>query len=144
MNFPTFERRSIPLQFVYITLSMTLVVAGCGVSGENEDTTPPSAPSALAATSEEPQTSTIQWSAPDAEDVGGYRIYRSKDAPIEVQTDAPINPDGLVSGTSFTDQGISNGTTYRYRVTAVDDSGNESMPSDSARVTPFADPPSRP
>jgi fibronectin type 3 domain-containing protein len=139
-----FQRSSGLLRLTCLALSLALVVTGCGLSGENEDTTPPPAPSELSASSEDPETSTVQWSAPDASDVDGYRIYRSDDTPIEVETNAPINPDGLVSGTSFTDQGVSNGTTYRYRVTAVDESDNESTPSDSARVTPFADPPSRP
>lgn len=127
----------------FLAVSMALVVAGCGIFGGNEDTTPPAAPSEMSADSE-PGASMLQWSAPDASDVDGYRIYRSNDSSIDVGTDSPLNADSLISGTSFTDQSVSNGTTYRYRVTAVDESDNESPASDSVRVTPFADPPPRP
>jgi hypothetical protein len=120
-----------------------LLLSGCGLFGDDGDTTPPPAPTGLSAASE-PGASALQWSAPQAEDLAGYKIYRSTDDPIDVQTVSPLNADSLVSSTSFTDQSVTNGTTYRYRVTAVDDSDNESSPSDSARVTPFADPPPRP
>jgi hypothetical protein len=116
------------------------VLAGCGISGG--DDTPPSPPSGLSADSEA-GASVLQWSEPEAEDLEGYNVYRSPDTPVEVENSTPLT-DGLITGPPFTDEGAENGTTYRYRVTAVDDSDNESAPSDSARVTPFADPPSRP
>ena len=119
------------------------LLPGCGAFGDDGDTTPPSPPSGLSAGSEA-GASSLEWSAPQAQDLDGYNVYRSTDGPIDIEADAPLNTDGLVSGTSFTDQDAENGTTYRYRVTAVDESDNESTPSDSARVTPFADPPSRP
>lgn len=137
------QRGFASLKTTFLVVSMALVVAGCGIFGGNEDTTPPAAPSELSADSE-PGAPILQWSAPDASDVDGYRIYRSNDNPIDVGTDSPLNADSLISGTSFTDQSASNGITYRYRVTAVDESDNESSPSDSVRVTPFADPPPRP
>lgn len=127
---------------VGFALLITLSLSGCGVFG-SEDTTPPSAPSQVSAASGA-GTTELEWSAPEASDLDGYRIYRSPDQPIEIETSTPLNTDSLVSKTSFTDRGVSNGTTYRYRVTAVDDSENESTPSDSVRVTPFADPPTRP
>ena len=116
------------------------VLAGCGVFGG--DDTPPSPPSGLSADSEA-GASVLQWSEPEAEDLEGYNVYRSPDTPVEVENSTPLT-DGLITGPPFTDEGAENGTTYRYRVTAVDDSDNESAPSDSARVTPFADPPPRP
>jgi fibronectin type 3 domain-containing protein len=71
-------------------------------------------------------------------------VYRATGTSIDLDGASPVNSEGPVSGTSFTDQSAENGTTYRYRVTAVDDSDNESAPSDSVLVTPFADPPTRP
>nr|WP_251951722.1 fibronectin type III domain-containing protein [Salinibacter ruber] len=87
--------------------------------------------------------SVLQWSEPEAEDLEGYNVHRSPDTPVDVENSTPLT-DGLVTGPPFTDESAENGTTYRYRVTAVDDSDNESAPSDSARVTPSADPPPRP
>lgn len=128
---------------ISVCVLTVFLIPGCGLLGGDEDTTPPQAPADLSAASGT-GASSLQWSAPEADDLEGYNVYRSEDAPIDVETSEPLNAGGLVSETSFTDQGAENGTTYRYRVTAVDNSNNESVPSDSARVTPFADPPSRP
>jgi subtilase family serine protease/flagellar hook assembly protein FlgD/Tol biopolymer transport system component len=43
---------------------------------------------------------------------------------------------GLVPGRSYEDIGLTNGTTYRYRVTAVDDAGNSGVPSNEASGVP--------
>lgn len=37
------------------------------------------------------------------------------------------------------DTGLDDGTTYYYRLTAVDDSENESSPSSEVEITPFSD-----
>ena len=45
---------------------------------------------------------------------------------------------GSPSGTSFSDSGLSNGTSYAYTVRATDAAGNLSAASGSATATPFA------
>lgn len=126
---------------VALLLAGSLLV-GCDLFGGG-DSTPPDAPTNLSATSES-ETVVLEWSAPSNDDLEGYNVYRTSDTSIDVSSATPLNEDSLVPDPSFTDDTPENGTTYRYRVTAVDNSDNESDPSESVRVTPFADPPSRP
>jgi len=78
----------------------------------------------------------INWTAPttntDASalnDLFYYDVYRGT-------TTAPTTFIGRVSGTSYTDTGLTNDTLYYYRVKAVDFSGNESAYSSQVTVTP--------
>jgi Tol biopolymer transport system component len=64
-----------------------------------------------------------------------YNIYRTLDPNAAfpggytlVGTVTFTNPNGTVA-TTFTDNGLTNGTTYYYRVTSVSAGGNESLPS---------------
>lgn len=128
---------------VILFIAGALLVGCDAVGGGDEDTTPPEVPSSLSATSES-ESVLLEWSALQDDDLAGYNVYRAAGTSIDVSSDMPLNEDGLVSNPSFTDESPENGTTYRYRVTAVDESDNESDPSDSVQVTAFADPPTRP
>ena len=57
--------------------------------------------------------------------LAGYRIYR----------DGSAVPLASVTGTTFTDNGLTNGMTYSYRVTAYDAAGNESAAAGSVSGT---------
>ena len=66
----------------------------------------------------------IYWERSQSSDTAGYHVYRENGGePLRV-TDSPV-PE-----TVFIDGSASAGTTYRYRVTAVDAAGNESDRSD--------------
>lgn len=94
------------------------------------DTTAPEPPRSIWAM---PSAANIQleWSESLDEDASGYRIYRSSGSDT---TFTPID-DGPLSETSRLDEGLTPGLMYRYRVTAVDSSGNESAPSTTASAT---------
>jgi chitodextrinase len=89
-----------------------------GVSGPPAaDTTAPSGPTTLVAGTPSASAVPLSWDkASDNVGVTGYRIYRSGTL---VTT---------VTGLSYTDTGLLAGTTYQYKVTAVDAAGNESAP----------------
>ena len=77
----------------------------------------------------------LTWEACMVEDVEGYNVYRSQDSLGDYNK---IN-DELVADTSYsTSEGKSN-TTYYYRVTAVDDAGNESDFSAAVTAVPVSD-----
>jgi chitodextrinase len=83
------------------------------------DTTPPSSPGGLAVTGTTTTSITLAWSA--STDTGGsglagYRIYR----------DGASTPHANVTGTTFSDSGLTSGSTHTYRVSAHDVAGNES------------------
>jgi fibronectin type 3 domain-containing protein len=63
--------------------------------------------------------------------VSGYNVYRST---VSGNSYTKIN-SSLVTGLTFTDSTVQNGTTYYYVTTAVDSSGNESVYSNVASAT---------
>lgn len=74
----------------------------------------------------------------------GYNLYRARSSFSNISGMQPVNSSTLINDPVVTDTGLENGTTYYYRVTAVDQSGNESEPSAELEITPYADPPDRP
>ena len=85
------------------------------LSATTVDATPPSVPSNLQGTAASTSRIDLTWSAStDNAGVTGYRVYRN---------------GSLVAspaGTSYNDTGLSEATSYSYRVAAYDDEGNES------------------
>ena len=89
---------------------------------------PPSAPTGLVATAGDAQVM-LTWNASTG--ATSYNVKRSTTSGSGYQTvSSPTT-------TSFTNTGLSNGTTYYYVVTAVDSAG-ESSPSSQASATPMA------
>ena len=96
------------------------------VTAGGADTTAPSAPSGLTATPGNAQV-TLRWTAStDNVAVTGYRVYRG------------TTLVGSPTTTSFTETGLTNGTSYAYTVKAIDAAGNLSTASASASATPSA------
>jgi fibronectin type 3 domain-containing protein len=95
------------------------------------DLTPPPVPTSLAATPGDGSAS-VSWGAVSASDLAGYNLYRS------TTTGGPYTKvnTSLITGTSFGNSGLTNGTTYYYVVRSVDTSGNESGNSNQASATP--------
>lgn len=96
---------------------------------------PPGAPSGLQASVVQGQIE-VTWDGVTDSDLAGYTVYRAPFSFGDVSQATALN-DALSTETTFTDAEVTNGTTYYYRVTAVDEVGLESEPSnaDSARVS---------
>lgn len=94
------------------------------------DTVAPDDPANLRATAGSGQA-ILNWSASVTADVDGYNIYRS------TAGGAFSTLVTRVADTTYVDQGLSNGTSYRYRITAIDRAAtpNES-PGDTVSVQP--------
>lgn len=88
------------------------------------DTAAPTAPANLTSSSPAANSISLSWTA-STDNVGvlGYNIYRNG---------AKLSS---VPGTSFTDTGLTAGTTYSYYVSAYDAAGNTSSPSNTLSVT---------
>ena len=99
------------------------------VSTVTGDAIPP-APTELTASAEEDQVN-LSWTASGAGDVASYHVHRG------TQT-SPTTILGSVGGTetNYIDTDITDGTTYYYRLTAVDEGGNESDYSNQVSATP--------
>jgi chitodextrinase len=107
------------------------------VPGGGGDTQAPSTPAGLQPTATGLSTIGLIWQASnDNVGVAGYKIYRGGVQVAET------------SGTSFSDSGLSPGSTYAYRVAAYDAAGNTSAQSSEilAATSPLPDtqPPSPP
>ena len=120
----TLELRSAPSPAVPLTL---------------RDIFPPAAPTALVATPG-PGSIDLSWDPATEQRVAGYRVYRA-------DAGAGVNPPGAAEGAAaapqqwtrltqdlltapaYRDLSGASGHSYRYRVTAVGSSGNESQPS---------------
>jgi fibronectin type 3 domain-containing protein len=130
---------------------MLLILAGltaCDSSGggppeEEEDTTAPGTPSGLEGTSGDGSVA-LEWSAPGASDLEGYNVYRSESSFSNPSGAQMLNESDLVGEASYRDDEAGNVTTYFYRVSAVDESDNESDLSGMVEKTPFPDPPDDP
>lgn len=99
------------------------------------DTTPPAAPTGLAATAGN-ATVTLSWAASTASDLAGYSVFRSTDG----VNYSEITPT-LLTATTYANSGLTNGVTYSYFVVAEDTSGNVSAGSAAVSATPVAPPP---
>ena len=91
---------------------------------ERRDTTPPATPAGLAIL---PRSGGLDvlWSPSAEADLAGYRVYREASGQPR-QRLAELGPDKA----AFFDETAAKGATYRYTVTAFDQSGNESEPTD--------------
>jgi len=98
------------------------------------DTFPPITPTGLASVpsaSDGKAAIDLSWEPVTDADLAGYSVYRrSTSGSFEKLTATPL------LGPAFSDSTVTPGTSYTYRVTAVDGTGNESPP--SAEVTETA------
>lgn len=110
-----------------VLLAMILVAAGC--DDLNGDVIPPSEPDGVYSITGDSEVQ-LYWHGNDEVDLAGYRVYRGS------SIDGPFGLRATVYTTGYSDLTATNGTTYYYRVSAFDNSGNESPLSEAARDTP--------
>jgi predicted small lipoprotein YifL len=93
-----------------------------------QDRFAPPAPTDLVALAETGRIRLV-WKGSDVEDLAGYVVYR-RGADGDFQR---ITPQPLTAG-EYVDTDVKAGTTYSYRVTAIDQTGNESAPGGEVRA----------
>ena len=110
-------------------------------SGTPLDSDPPDAPTGIYATAGDSEI-IIDWIDNTEYDLDNYRVYRSTTSGF---TPGPPTFINSVTSSEYTDSGLTNGTTYYYRIKAEDTSSNLSQPSDQVSATPSdLTPPSTP
>ncbi|MEX2190961.1 MAG: fibronectin type III domain-containing protein [Bacteroidota bacterium] len=95
--------------------------------------TPPAAPSGLVITDSSSRTITIKWLKNAEPDFLRYRIYRGTSPGPTTLVDSTT---GGIADTAKTLTGLTNGTRYYLRVTAVDSAGSESGYSNEVDAVP--------
>jgi hypothetical protein len=120
----------------YIVRSVSLGTGGAQVESLNSnavsvaarDTFPPAAP-------ERPSVGpdfgrlAIFFATNKEPDIAGYNLYRSMDPNLPKDQWTKLNPS-LLTRTTYVDERVESGKTYYYYLTAVDQAGNVSPPSD--------------
>jgi hypothetical protein len=98
-----------------------------------QDTTPPPVPAGLSATAGNAAV-VLSWTPVTnaASDLNGYNVYRST-SPTATPTKINL---AVLTTASYNDTGLTNATTYYYRVSSIDTHGNESAISAQASATP--------
>jgi fibronectin type 3 domain-containing protein len=92
------------------------------------DVFPPAVPKGLNAATA-PNSIELSWEGDTEPDLAGYRVYRSTGAgPFEKIGDPVAIP-------SYSDRNVEHGKTYRYAVSAIDKTGNESARSGPVEAT---------
>jgi TolB protein len=143
-------KRFYQLSALTLTLCGFFILTSCGGSstgpdngGDNDTDEPPAAPANLTGNSGD-QEVILNWDANNEDDLRGYHLYRSTESFSEISNMEPVNGSDVIQETEFNDTNLDNGTTYYYRLTAVDEGSNESDVSAELEITPFSDPPDRP
>jgi hypothetical protein len=107
-----------------------------GVDGG--DTVPPSTPFGVSVADFVPSAGvTLSWAQNSEADLAGYRVYRrvvSGNAATETWT--ALSGSAAVGAASFTDPTVADDTSYEYTVTAIDQTSNESAPSNAVLFDP--------
>ena len=98
------------------------------ISATPKDEFPPAVPTNITATAGLNDIE-LSWSRNEEPDFHGYRIYRSEgDGPFKL-----IAAD--IQAPNYSDKGVESGKHYRYAVTSVDETGNESTRSQVVEAT---------
>jgi len=108
-----------------LSLAVAVFCAGCGSTGP--DVTPPDTPRGFAYDRNRSGDGEISfvWERNREKDLAGYRLYRVQDDPAhEFALIATVHRDSA----SYTDSNLDYTITFYYRLTAFDQSDNESAP----------------
>ena len=125
----------------YIVRSVSLGTEGAQVESLNSnaitvaplDIFPPSAPDKITIAASFGRLS-IFFPANPEPDIAGYNIYRSTDPSLPKERWIKLNP-ALLTTTTFQDDKVESGKKYYYYLTAVDQAGNVSQPSEVVSET---------
>ncbi len=115
---------------------IAVILFGCPAPSSPPDTTPPPAVIGLAVGDAYDDRVDLSWEPSTADDFDHYNLYRSDAEILSVTALTPTQTDI----NSYEATGLEVGTTYYFAVTAVDNSGNESLPA-TISATPAAEEP---
>ncbi len=124
--------------YYYVVTAVDLAAHESSYSAEESVTptdAPPAAPTGLVATPHDAEVD-LDWADNSEGDFAGYNVYRSTTSGSGY---SKLN-GSLLTSSNYTDNSVSNDTTYYYVVTAVDLGSNESSYSSEDNATPNATP----
>lgn len=120
--------------YIYTVTAITQAnpIIESAIASEHEvrytDRFAPAVPGDLVALTESGRVRLV-WRASDAADFAGYHVYRREEGGEFRRVTEQLLPTP-----EYVDTGVAGGQTYGYRVTVVDQAGNESAPSSEVRA----------
>ena len=125
------KRAIVKLMAVAFALSLVPLINGCSEQATTspgpvslQDTSPPAPPVCLDSQGRETGI-TLKWSPNVEPDLIGYNVYLYSPNPDRNESFLKLN-DGPISNTEFRRNNLTPNTDMFFRLTAVDQSGNES------------------
>jgi len=106
------------------------------VCNSGTDTTAPNAPATITGNGSTVGQNTLDWFNNTESDLAGYNVYRAN------STNGTYNKinSSLINISQYTDSNVTQASTYYYKVTATDNSGNESSYSTTISITAASTP----
>ncbi|MCR4336034.1 MAG: Ig-like domain-containing protein, partial [archaeon] len=99
------------------------------------DNTPPAQITGFSATAGDEKVD-LSWTASTTIDFKNYLLYRSTSASFTPESGNLIKTESTKSTTTFSNTGLTNGTTYYFKIIAEDKSGNKSPNSEEKSAAP--------
>ncbi|MCX5801075.1 MAG: fibronectin type III domain-containing protein [Candidatus Eisenbacteria bacterium] len=115
------------------------VLTGCSSDNttspiiETPDTVPPAAP-VLGTPRTADGWASVRWQKNTEADIAGYYVYEYDPSPDRETSYQRLNTQ-LVAANSYKVEGLTTGATYYFKISAVDQSANESAPSAALAIT---------
>ena len=101
------------------------------------DSTSPDKPSGLLATAGIEKI-TFTWNKNNESDLASYKVYRSTTSGFTPgASNLVASVTSAFDPVSWSDNNLQGGTSYYYRISAVDQVGNESLKTNEASATPY-------
>lgn len=135
-NFFDFETK-----YIYFVRAVSIGSGGApveSVSSEEleitpKDTFPPRPPESITIAAS-PDSISLFFAANPEKDISGYKVYRSTEQSISLENWELLTTEPIKTNT-FRDQSIQSGIRYFYYITAIDNFGNVSQPSQIVNET---------
>lgn len=105
-------------------------------TGSSSSPTAPSAPASLSATAASTSQINLSWNAPSSNGgaaITGYEVERSANGS---STWVNVASNTASTSTTYSDQGLTSGTAYTYRVSAINSVGTSSPSATASATTP--------
>ena len=99
---------------------------------EEPASSPPAAPTGLTVTNVDATSITLEWNHESSDTVAAYRVYGAPSDQVDASEEHLLEE---TSEETYTDSGLSEGTTYSYTVSAVDGDGVEGSASSTVSET---------
>jgi hypothetical protein len=132
------NKRKSKLLGIIAVLAFSLGIVGCSEITSPQDTFPPETPKNFTLLGGGDGQAYFRWERNTEIDLKGYNLYRSENNLTSFRLIVTL------SQTEYVDRFLNYDSTYNYYLTAIDNAGNESLPTNIIEVQPLNTSPPQP